>query len=311
MRVVITANRVNTYSSRRLATAFETAGHSVNFVSPFDCALKITGRQVDVLAADPAAARPEAVLLRATATTDLGIRLGRPLETFLATHYQLQGAVCVNDPQAKLRAGNKFLSLQIMAGAGVPVPPTVLACEPVQAQLQAEEMFGFPCIIKANEGAWGEGVALASDAPSVGLAVQQAHTEKRFVLVQQYLHGPAICDLRVLVIGDEAVAAISRVPATGDYRANFHRGGQAKPFALTAVVAATAIKAAQALGLQLAGVDILLTEAGPVVLEANPSPGLEQIETVTGLDIAAKLVAHLEQCRRNPRAGCDRLNRRS
>lgn len=296
MRVVITANRADTYSSRRLAAALEAGGHSVSFVSPFACALKIAGGQVEVVTADPAATRPDAVLLRATATGDLGIRLGRPLETFLATHYQLQGAVCLNDPQAKLCAGDKFLSLQIMAGAGVPVPPTVLAWEPAPAQVQAGEMFGFPCIVKANAGAWGEGVSLAADAPALGQAVQRAGAENQLVLAQQYLHGPAVCDLRVMVIGGDAVAAISRVPAAGEYRANFHRGGHARPFALTEIVAGTAVKAAQALGLQLAGVDVLLAEAGPVVLEANPSPGLEQIETVTGLDIAAKMAACLEEC---------------
>ncbi len=239
---------------------------------------------------------PDVALLRVTAHTAFGASLGRAAEYHLATQLQLQGVYCVNEPEAKRRAANKLLSLQVLSQAGLPVPPTALTWDAENIEWLARDFLGEPLVLKANDRTWGQGVTLADDAEAAFAALKRAREEHSVMLAQQYIAEAAGQDIRVFVVGGEVAGAMRRRARPGDFRANAHLGGSAEGIsALPKAYTRLALAAAKALRLDIAGVDLLESAAGPLILEVNSSPGLKMIESVTGKDIAGQVVGWAEQ----------------
>ena len=294
MDVLILAKKADTYSTRRLVNVLRERNHAVNIISPLDCTLRIDGDAFDIISSGTDIPIPDIALLRSTAYTEFGISVGRALETYLGMHLKLGGTTCINDPEAKFRASSKFLALQILNHAGIPVPATFLTWNSANIEWIAGNYLSTPLIVKMNEGTWGMGVELAEDVETARSLLQTAGDMNRIMLAQEYITAAQEQDIRVLVVGGQVIGAMRRISRSGNFRSNVHQGGKAECINLPKEYADLAISAARALELEIAGIDILETQTGPLVLEANPSPGLEQLEAVTNIDLATQIIEYLE-----------------
>ncbi len=295
MDVVVLGQKFDTYSMRRLVSVLEARQHSVRQISPITSSLKIGGNAPEIMAAGSRVMRADAVLLRCATYSSFGVTVVRAFETALGVQLKLQGAICINDPEAKQRAHNKFLTLQMLANAGIAVPPTFLTWEVTALETVIENEMGLPVILKMNEGTWGIGVTRADSLPSARSMFETIQSMERIILAQKYIEEAQQQDIRAFVIGGEVVAAMRRVARPGEFRSNIHQGAQAQKVELPEAFVAAALGAARVLDLEVAGVDLLESANGPLVLEVNPAPGLEQIEATTGVDIATLLVEYIEK----------------
>jgi ribosomal protein S6--L-glutamate ligase len=197
--------------------------------------------------------------------------------------------------QAILRSRDKLRSLQILSRRGIGLPVTAFSSHPEQIKSLIQKLGGPPIIIKLLEGTQGKGVVLAETINAAKSALDAFYGLKANILVQEYIKEASGRDIRVFVVNGKVAAAMIRQGAQGEFRSNLHQGGQAKLVKLSKEERALAINAAKALGLSIAGVDILPSERGPLIMEVNSSPGLEGIETTTGKNIAAQIIRFVEQ----------------
>ena len=311
MNILILANKFNTYSTRQLRETFESRGHSVRLLSPFNTTLLVGGqwsavggqrsavggrRSAVIFSEGKPLPLPDVALLRVTAHTAFGLRLGRAAEYHLAAQLQLQGVYCVNKPEAKRRAADKFLSLQILSQAGLPVPSTALTWDAENIEDLAHDFLGEPLVLKANDRTWGQGVTLADDAETAAKELERARKAHSVTLAQRCIAEAAGQDIRVFVVGEKVAGAMRRRARPGEFRANAHLGGSAEGISnLPAAYADLALTAAKTLHLDIAGVDLLESAAGPLILEVNSSPGLKMIESATGKDIAGQVVEEIQR----------------
>jgi ribosomal protein S6--L-glutamate ligase len=215
--------------------------------------------------------------------------------TAVLRQFEMMGAYSLNESVAITRARDKLRSLQLLARKGIGLPVTGFADKPDDVADLIKMVGGAPLVIKLLEGTQGIGVVLAETqnaAESVIEAFMGLHVN---ILVQEFIKEAAGADIRCFVIGDRVVAAMKRQGREGEFRSNLHRGGSATLIRITPEERSTALRAAQTLGLNVAGVDILRSNHGPVVMEVNSSPGLEGIETATGKDIAGMTIAFIER----------------
>jgi len=293
MKVIILAQK-DSYALRRLANAITLRQHHLKIISPIDCTVRIDGAHAEVIYySQPLSA--DVVLLRCIAYTRHGITIVRAFETYVANQLKLSGAVCINDPEAKLRAHDKFLTLQALNNSGIPVPPTFLTWNQTNLESIAYNHLGFPLILKMNEGTWGMGVTRADSLESARSIFDTIKGMERVFTLQKYVAEAKGRDIRVFVLGKRVIGAIKRTARVHDFRSNIHQGGRAESVHLPSSYADVAIRAADVMGLDIAGVDILETNEGPKVIEVNPSPGFESIESATGVDVATQIVQYIEQ----------------
>ena len=196
--------------------------------------------------------------------------------------------------QAILRSRDKLRSMQVLAKSGVDIPKTVFAKNPSQVNELIHMVGGPPVIIKLLEGTQGVGVVLAETIKAAKSTIEAFYGLRANFLIQEYIAESKSADIRAFVIGNKVVAAMKRQGAEGDFRSNLHRGGEGQIIELSPEEEHTAISAAKALGIKIAGVDMLQSDRGPLVMEVNSSPGLRGIEEVSGIDIAALIVAYIE-----------------
>jgi ribosomal protein S6--L-glutamate ligase len=206
------------------------------------------------------------------------------------------------ESQALVRSRDKLRCLQILARAGLGMPKTTFANQPKDIDQMIDSIGGAPCVIKLLEGTQGIGVILAENHKAAKSVIEAFLKLNAAMLVQEFIKEAKGADIRAFVIDGQVVGAMKRQAKEGEFRSNLHRGGTASLVKLTADERATAIKAAQKLGLGIAGVDMLQSEKGPLVMEVNSSPGLEGIEKATGIDIATKIIEYVE---RNEFRGAD------
>jgi ribosomal protein S6--L-glutamate ligase len=185
--------------------------------------------------------------------------------------------------------------LQILAREGVGLPVTAFANESTRTDEVLEIVGGAPVVIKLLEGTQGIGVVLGETHKSAKSVIEAFHGADIAILVQEFIKEAEGRDIRAFVVGRKIVATMERVGAKGDFRSNLHRGGTATEVKLTPVERAAALKAARAMGLNVAGVDLLRSKRGPVVMEVNSSPGLEGIEKTTTVDVATAIIDFLEK----------------
>jgi ribosomal protein S6--L-glutamate ligase len=200
------------------------------------------------------------------------------------------------ESQALVRSRDKLRSLQLLARAGIGMPKTAFASNPRHVDNLIDQVGGVPVVIKLLEGTQGIGVILAETRNSAKSVIEAFLDVKINILVQEFIKEAKGSDIRVFVVDGQVVGGMKRQGVEGDFRSNLHRGGKAVPIQLSKDEKATAIKSVKKLGLAVAGVDMLQSDRGPLVMEVNSSPGLEGIEGTTGADIAAKII---EYCERN------------
>lgn len=289
MKIAILATNPKLYSHQRLLEAGREAGHEITVVNPLYC-------YMNVMASSPKVHYRDGVLLP---HFDAVIpRIGAS-NTFYGTavlrHLETMGMYTLNESIAIARSRDKFRSLQLLARKGIPMPLTSFAQSPDNTEDLIRMVGGAPLVIKLLEGTQGKGVVLA-DSHQSAVSIINAFKEMRAnILVQEFIKESHGTDIRCLVIGDKVVAAIKRQAKEGEFRANVHQGGKAVKVKLSPQERAIAIAAAKTMGLKVAGVDLLRSNNGPLVLEINSSPGLEGIEKATHVNIAGKIIAYIEK----------------
>jgi ribosomal protein S6--L-glutamate ligase len=288
MKMAILSRDGGLYSCRRLREAAQARGHQVEVIDPLSCYMNINpaapsvhyrGRQLD---------KYHAIIPRiGSAITFYG--------TAVLRQFELLGSYPLNESLAITRARDKLRSMQILAREGIDLPTTGFAHSADDTADLINLVGGAPLVVKLVEGTQGIGVVLAETHQAAESVIDAFRGLNAHILVQEYIREAQGRDIRCLVLGDRVVAAIERQAKSGDFRSNLHRGGSASRVEITEQERAIAIKAVMALGLDIAGVDILRARRGPLVMEVNASPGLEGIEQTTGLNIAGMMIDYLEQ----------------
>ena len=288
MKIAILSRDGSLYSCKRLKEAAQSRGHEIDIIDPLSCYMNINpaapsvhyrGRQLDIY---------HAVIPRiGSAITFYG--------TAVLRQFEMLGSFPLNESVAITRARDKLRSMQILAREGIDLPITGFANAPDDTSDLIALVGGAPLVVKLVEGTQGIGVVLAETRQAAESVIDAFRGLNAHILVQEYIREAQGRDIRCLVIGKRVVAAIERQAKPGDFRSNLHRGGTAAKVNITPQEKEIAVKAAQTLGLDIAGVDILRAHRGPLVMEVNASPGLEGIETTTGLDIAGMMIDYIEQ----------------
>jgi len=286
MKLAILSRNSKLYSTRRLVEAARERHHSVRVLDPLRCYLRISSEGFQMHHKGRPIAGYSAVIPRIGASIT---RYG----TAVLRQFELMGSFTPNSSDAISRARDKLRSHQLLAAQGIGLPVTVFGDNPDDT-IDLLSMLGPPPhVIKLNEGTQGAGVML-TEKPSASRSVIEAlRGLYANFLVQEFIAEAKGADLRCFVVGGEVVAAMRRQAPKGDFRSNLHRGGSAKAVRVSEAEQATAVRAASVLGLGVAGVDLIRSSRGPLVLEVNSSPGLEGIEEATGIDIAGRIVDHV------------------
>lgn len=285
MKLAILSRNSKLYSTRRLVEAARARGHTVRILDPLRCYMRINAGDFSMHYKGRPLSGFDAVIPRIGASIT---RYG----TAVLRQFELMGAATPNSSDAILRARDKLRAHQLLAACGIDMPVTVFGDSPDDTEDLLSLLGPAPHVVKLTEGAQGRGVILTEKHGATRGTVEALRGLNANFIVQEFVAEAAGADLRCLVIGGEVVASMGRRAAEGDFRANLHSGGSAIPLACTAEEAALAVRAARTIGLGVAGVDILRSARGPLVLEVNASPGLEGIETLTGRDLAGAVVDH-------------------
>ena len=296
MKIGILSMKETLYSTMRLKEEAEANGHEVEVVNYTKCYMSITSHNPAVLFGKKSL-KYDAVIPRIAASyTFYG--------TAVVRQFEMMKCLTLNGSQSIQRSRDKLRSLQILAREGIGLPVTSFARDTKRVDELIEIVGGAPLIVKLLEGTQGVGVVLAETdktAESVIAAFQQLDAN---ILVQEFIKEAGGADIRAFVVGDRVVASMLRQGPEGEFRSNLHRGGTAKKIKLTPEERSTAVRSAKALGLKCAGVDMLRSNHGPVVMEVNSSPGLEGIEKSTEVNVAKKVIENLEK--RLEKRGSDR-----
>jgi ribosomal protein S6--L-glutamate ligase len=264
-------------------------GHKMVFVHTLKCSMNIT------------ASRPAMHYRDSAPLTDLQAIIPRigASNTFYGAavlrQFQLMHVYVLNDPLAITRSRDKLRSLQQLVRKQIPIPVTGFAHSPDDTEELIKMVGGAPLVVKLLEGTQGIGVVLAETNAAAKSVINAFKGLKANILVQEFIKEAQGSDIRCFVIGNKVVAAMQRTAQAGEFRSNVHQGGSAVEAKITPEERKMAIKAAKAMGLKVAGVDIIRSHHGPLVLEINSSPGLEGIEGATGVDIAGLIIEYIEQ----------------
>jgi ribosomal protein S6--L-glutamate ligase len=291
VKIAILSRNTKLYSTHRLVEAARARGHTVRVLDPLRCYMSIAPGKFGMRYKGKELAGCDAVIPRiGTSVTFYG--------TAVLRQFELMGAWSPNGSDAILRSRDKLRCHQLLAGEGLGLPLTVFGDNPDDTTDLLGMLGKPPHVIKLNEGTQGTGVILAADAGSSLSVIEAFRGLYANFLVQEFIAEAKGADLRCFVVGDRVVAAMRRQAAPGEFRSNLHRGGRATPVTLSEAEIGTSLKAARALGLGVAGVDLLRSKRGPLVLEVNSSPGLEGIEGATGVDVAGEIIEFVaEQAR--------------
>ncbi len=289
MNIAILATNPNLYSHRRLVEAGETEGHTVRIINPLFCYMNVAASNPRVhYRGGELLPYFDAVIPRIGASNTF-------YGTAVLRHFETMGIYVVNESIAIARSRDKFRSLQLLSRKGLPMPLTGFAQSPDSTEDLIRMVGGAPLVIKLLQGTQGKGVVLADSHQSAVSMINAFKEMHANILVQEFIKESHGMDIRCFVIGDKVVAAIKRQAKEGEFRANVHQGGRAIKIKLSPQERAIAVGAAKAMGLKVAGVDLIRSNNGPLVLEINSSPGLEGIEKATQVNIAGKIIQYIEK----------------
>lgn len=287
MKIALLARNHRLYSHKRLQQAAQDRGHELDMIDTLSCYLSLASGNSQVFVNGEPLNEYDAVIPRIGASATV---YGRAV----LRQFQTRGVWALNRSEGIGCAADKLQTMQVLARAGVKLPLTTFAHDPKHARQVLQAAGGAPVIIKLLEGSLGMGVILA-ETERTAISIIKAFTGARVnILIQRYVKESGGSDVRALVIGNRVVASMMRAPAKGEFRSNLHRGGHAQQVELSPAEAEMSVQAAKAVGLNVCGVDLLRSNDGPLVLEVNSSPGLEGIETHTGIDIAGAIIEFVE-----------------
>jgi ribosomal protein S6--L-glutamate ligase len=288
MKLVMLARNPGLYSHRRIAEAARARGHEIDIINTLHVHMNITSSKPILRHGGRTLPHYDAVIPRIGASiTHYGLAVLR--------QFEVQGVFPLNESVAIGRSRDKLRALQLLARDGIGMPVTAFAHGPRRAEDVLKEVGGAPCVIKLLEGTQGRGVILAETAASAKSIIEAFSAANMNILVQEFIKEAGGVDIRALVVGGAVVASMMRSSKSGEFRANLHRGGKAEPVALSQDEHKTAIRAAEVLGLNVCGVDMLRSNRGPLVVEVNSSPGIEGMEQASGADVAAAMIGFLEK----------------
>ncbi|CAN5277604.1 30S ribosomal protein S6--L-glutamate ligase [soil metagenome] len=287
MKIALLTRNPKLFSHRRLIEAAQARGHEMVPIDYLRCYMNITSRKPELRYMGERLLGFDAVIPRIAAShTFFGMAVLR--------QFEMMGVYPLNESVAIARSRDKLRSLQLLARDGIGLPVTAFANDTTAAEEIIGIAGGAPVVIKLLEGTQGIGVVLGETHKSAKSVIEAFHGVNIAILVQEFIKESEGRDIRIIVVGGKVVAAMERFGAKGDFRSNLHRGGHGATVTITATERATARRAAKSMGLNVCGVDMLRANRGPVVMEVNSSPGLEGIETATGVDIATRIVEFLE-----------------
>ena len=288
MKMLMLARNPNLYSHKRLVEAAEARGHEIDIYDTLKMYMNITSHRPEVRYQGRILTGYDAIIPRIGASiTNYGMAVVR--------QFEMMGVWGVNESVAIGRSRDKLRSLQLLSRAGLGLPVTAFAHDTSMTDDVLHIAGGEPVVIKLLEGTQGVGVVLAETRRSAKSVIEAFRGAKVNILVQEFIKEAGGADIRTIVVGGKVVAAMKRQGAEGDFRSNLHRGGSASKIKLTPEERSTAVRAAKVMGLNVAGVDLLRGNHGPLIMEVNSSPGLEGIENATGVDVADKIIDFMEK----------------
>jgi ribosomal protein S6--L-glutamate ligase len=283
-RIGILSRKRALYSTSRLVEAAKTAGVRSIVMDTLRCELLLSPRP--------------RMLYRGAEVKGLSVgmpRIGASITGYglkVVSHLEAMGVPLLNDAPAISRSRDKLRCLQLLSGAGIDIPRTVMAYQGSNIRRLVDEVGGLPAIVKLLRGTQGVGVMIATSMAEVQGILSTFWELGQEILVQEFIRESKGRDVRALVVGEEVIGAMRRTAKKGEFRSNIHLGGEGKPLPLPIDFAKAAVKAARTIGLEVAGVDMLESTSGPKVMELNSSPGFEGLEKATGQDIAGAIVQH-------------------
>jgi ribosomal protein S6--L-glutamate ligase len=288
MNIVVLSRDPKLYSTQRLVEAGQLRGHNVRVVDHLKCNLVIEKKNPKVIYKGEELRDVQAVIPRIGASVTF-------YGTAVVRQFEMMHVFTAVESQALVRSRDKLRSLQILSRAGLGLPKTVFANYAKDVERLIQEVGGSPVVIKLLEGTQGLGVVLADNDKAAVSVLEAFNGLKARVIVQEFIKEAKGADIRAFVVDGHVVGAMKRQAKEGEFRSNLHRGGTAEIVELTHEEEIAAIKAANAMKLGIAGVDMLRSERGPLIIEVNSSPGLEGIEHATGKDIAAQVIKYVEK----------------
>lgn len=288
MKIAILSRKAKLYSTRRLVETGRLRGHKMDVIDYLRCYMDITAHSPKVLFQGRELSGYDAIIPR----------IGAP-HTFYGTavvrQFEMMGVFPANESQAISRSRDKLRCLQLMSRKGIGLPVTGFAHSTKDVDGVINIVKGAPLVIKLLEGTQGIGVVLAETKKAAESVIEAFRGLDANILIQEYIKEAGGSDLRCFVVGGKVVGAMKRQAQPGEFRSNIHRGGKAEKIKLTPEERAIAISAAKTVGLNVAGVDVIRSNSGPMVIEVNSSPGLEHIEKASGINIAESIIEFIEQ----------------
>lgn len=288
LNILVLSRNPKLYSTSRLVEAAEARGHTARVVDPLRCYMNINPIQPGVHYKGEPLGPFDAIIPRIGASVTF-------YGTAVVRQFEMMGVFSLNESVAISRSRDKLRSLQLLARKGIGLPVSGFAYSPDDTGDLIQMVGGSPLVIKLLEGTQGKGVVLAETDKAAESVIDAFRNLNAYFLTQEYIKEANGADIRCFVVGDKVVAAMMRQAKEGEFRSNLHRGGSAKPIRITPEERSTAVRAARIMGLNVAGVDLMRSNHGPVVLEVNSSPGLEGIEAATGKDIGGMIIEFIEK----------------
>ena len=288
MKIGVLSRNRELYTTSRLVESAKKRGHEVHVIDPLRCYMNITSHNPSIHFKGEMLQGYDAIIPRIGASITF-------YGTAVVRQFEMMGVYSVNESVAISRSRDKLRSLQLLARKGVGLPVTGFSHSTMYTQDLINVAGGAPLVIKLLEGTQGIGVVLAETNNAAESVIEAFRGLKQNILVQEFIKEAGSSDIRCFVVGGKVIATMKRTGKEGDFRSNIHRGGKAEKVKITPEERSTAVRSAKIMGLNVAGVDILRSNHGPVVMEVNSSPGMQGIETATGIDVAGKVIEFIEK----------------
>lgn len=288
MKIGVLSRNSKLYSTVRLVEAARKRGHTVRVIDPLGCYMNITSHNPTIHYRGEELTEFDAIIPRIGASITF-------YGTAVVRQFEMMGVYCVNESIAITRSRDKLRSLQLLARKGIGLPVTGFAHSTQYTDDLMKMVGGTPLVVKLLQGTQGIGVVLTETRKAAESVIEAFRGLKVHLLVQEFIKEARGTDIRCIVVDNKVIATMRRIARDGEFRSNLHRGGKAEPIKITPEERSAAARAAKVIGLNVAGVDILRSHHGPVVIEVNSSPGLEGIETTTGKDVAGRIIEFVEK----------------
>lgn len=288
MKIAILSRNRRLYSTRRLVEAAAARGHEVRVIDVLRCYMNIAPLHPEIHYRGQRLEGFDAIIPRIGASVTF-------YGTAVVRQFEMMGVYSLNESVAITRSRDKLRAHQLLARKGIGMPVTGFAHAPDDTNDLINLIGGAPCVVKLTEGTQGRGIVLCETDKAAESVIDAFRGLDAYFLVQEFVEEAKGADIRCFVIGGRVVAAMMRQAKPGEFRSNLHRGGSASKIKITPEERSTAVRAAKLMGLSVAGVDILRSNSGPVVMEVNSSPGLEGIEATSGVDIASRIIEFVEK----------------